>query len=327
MKVNSKDSISYKGFYNNRFLKKGLEFAASDVALFSATVTTAFSLGARPAAIWLAPNAEKENKKVACAKSLSSTFTQFLLTYLISTPIANSIEKISASPEKFLKPETIKKFQKEGKTLASSKSYEFATQMIKLGAAAMIAIPKAVFIAACMPFILDKVLNKNKPDSKNISFKSRGSEKIAGNVGKILDRKGVQKFSEKYKDTNFVMHTIAATDALTTATFIHQAYNSEKIKPERKKALIYNSATSTALSIICGYTADKLFDKPAEKFIEKYKEINKHDPNLEKQLRGIRVAKPILILGVLYYTLIPFISTTLAEIADKHRVSAVKTAS
>lgn len=317
MKVNSQNNISYKGFYNNKILKKGLEFASTDVALFSATATTVYALGARPLSILLAPCAEKEDKKVACAKSLASTFTQFLLTYLIATPIANSIEKIGNNPHKYLKKDTIKSFQKSGMPLIESKSYQFATQMLKLGAGAIVAVPKALLTVACLPFILEKVFDKNKKGGENINFKSRGSEKVAGNISKLLDKKGVQKFSDKYKDTNFVMHTIAGIDVLTTSTFIHQTYNSNKIKEERKKPLIYNAGISTALGIAFGYIADKLFDKPAEKFIEKYKKINKSDPNLEKQIRGIRIAKPILILGGVYYTIIPFISTTLAEFARR----------
>lgn len=326
MKVNSKSNISHKGFYNSKILKKTFEFAASDVALFSAATTTTLALGARPAAILLAPYAEKEDKKAACAKSLASTFTQFFLTYIIATPIAHSIEKIGADPQKYLKNETIKNFQKTSKSLSASKSYEFATQLFKLGAGAMVAVPKALLTAACLPFILNKLFKKNetKDPVKNISFRAKGSEKIAGNIAKILDRKGMQKFSEKYKDTNFVMHAIAATDILTTSTFIHQAYYSEKIEDKRKKALIYNTAFSTALSIMFGYAADKLFDKPAEKFIEKYKKINKSDPNLEKQVRGIKIAKPILILGGVYYTVIPFISTILAEVVHKKTDPVIK---
>ena len=39
MKVNSDRAISFKGFYNNKVLKKGLEFASDNGALFAATTT------------------------------------------------------------------------------------------------------------------------------------------------------------------------------------------------------------------------------------------------------------------------------------------------
>ena len=91
---------------------------------------------------------------------------------------------------------------------------------------------------------------------------------------------------------------------------------SEKIEETRKKALIYNAGISTALSIISGYIFDRLLDKPAEKFIENFKKANRGMPNLEKQVEGIKIAKPILIVGGIYYMIIPFISTFLADIAD-----------
>ena len=55
---------------------------------------------------------------------------------------------------------------------------------------------------------------------------------------------------------------------------------------------------------------------PTEKFIQKFKEANKLDPNLDKQVEGIKIAKPIILVGCVYYMLIPFISTFLADIAD-----------
>ena len=53
--------------------------------------------------------------------------------------------------------------------------------------------------------------------------------------------------------------------------------------------------------------------KTTEKFIKKFKDANKNDPNLAKQIEGIKIAKPILIAGVVYYILIPIISTFLAD--------------
>ena len=64
MKVNS-------GFYNNKVLKKGLEFAAKNGALFAASTTFALSATLRPAVILLTPDTDKQNKKIACAKSIS----------------------------------------------------------------------------------------------------------------------------------------------------------------------------------------------------------------------------------------------------------------
>lgn len=342
MKVNSNRDISFKGFYNNKALKKGLEFAADNGALFAASTTLCFSMFARPASIMMAPHTDKENKIMACAKSITSSISQFFLTLLLSKPIAGSIEKIGKNPQKYLKPETIKTFQNGCKEITESKSYEFATQMFKLGVGMIVAMPKAILTAAGMPFILEKVFHKQKPkhedgdfedsndkfvkhehdfddfddddDKEEVSFK--GKERLTRVIGKTLDNKKLQKVAEKQKDSNFVMHIVAATDTLTTATFIHETFRSDDIEEKRKKALIYNAGFSTGLSIVTSYIIDSLTKKPTEKFIENFKKANRNGQNLDKQLKGIKVAKPIVLVGCVYYMIIPFISTILAEIAD-----------
>ena len=115
------------------------------------------------------------------------------------------------------------------------------------------------------------------------------------------------------------MHITAITDIIATLTFMHQAKKSNRIEENRKKALLYNAGISTGLSIAGGYTIDKLLEKSTEKFIQKYKQINKNEKNLAKQVQGIRIAKPFLILGTIYYILIPFISTFLAEKAENNQ--------
>jgi len=293
MKVNS-------GFYNNKTLKKGFEFAAKNGALFAASTTLALSATVRPVSILLTPKTDKENKKFVCAKSLASSGVSFLMTFALSMPVMFAIKKIDNNPKKFLKSETIRAYDK--------KSYEFATQMFKLGLGLALAIPKAVLTAAGLPYIMQSVFPEKK---EGLSFK--GKDRLAKGIGKVLDNKGLQKFSDRYKNSNFPMHTIAGTDILTTATFIHQAAKSKKIKDERKKVLMYNAGISTGLSVACGYGLDKLTDKPTARFIENFKKANKGLPNLDKQVEGIKIAKPILLLAGVYYTLIPLISTFLAD--------------
>ncbi len=321
MKVNSNRDISFKSIYTNRALKKGLEFAEENGALFAATTTLCLSAFARPAAIWLAPHTDKENKKVACAKSLSSSLAGYILMLGLSNPVSKAIKKIDKNPRKYLKSETIHKMQAGAETLQQSKSYILATQLFKLGLGVIVAAPKAILTCAGMPFIMQKIFHKPKPPKKNeetkgLNFKGKNPDRLAENIGKVLDNPKMQKFSDKFKNSNFAMHIIAATDALNTAVFIHETNRSDKIEERRKKALNYNAGISTGLSIISGYIADKLLDKPTEKFIQKFRQANKGMPNVEKQVEGIKIAKPILLVGGIYYMVIPFISTFLADRAE-----------
>ena len=314
MKVNS--NITFQGLYTNKTFKKGLEFAAENGALFSAATIFGCSVGVRPLSIWMTPHVDKENKKVLCAKSIASSFAGYLMMLGISKPVANSIKKIDKNPEKYLSFKTVQNLKEESKTLQYSKAYIFATQMFKLGLGVATAVPKALLTVAGLPVVMKKAFpQEQEKHQQNISFKGK-KDGLAKNIAKVINQDGMQKFSKKYKDSNFPMHIVALTDVLTTATFIHETNRSKKIEEERKKTLAYNAAISTGLSILSSYVVDKLLDKPTEKFIENFKKANKGLPNVEKQVEGIRIAKPILIMAGIYYTLIPFLSAFLSEKAE-----------
>ena len=304
--------------YTSNIIKKGLEFAADNSALFAAGTTLVLSTAIRPLSILATPNTDKENKKIACAKSISSSAIGYLLMLAVSRPFAKSIKAINQNPQKFLKQETIKNLKDGSRTLAKSKAYMLATQIFKLGLGFIIAAPKAVITALGVPVAMK--LFKNEEPQKHTgqpSFTGKG-QTLSKGIAKVLDNPKYQEFAKRFKDSNFPMHIVAGTDALATAAFVSQTKKSEKIPEERKKPLIHNAIISTGLSIGASYLVDKLLDKPTEKFIQKFKEINKGSAKLSKYVEGIRIAKPILIMGGIYYTIIPVISTFLADRTAKN---------
>ena len=315
MIINSQRDISFKSVYTNKAVKKGLELASSNGALFGASATVAFS-ALRPISIMCTPKTDKENKKIAAAKSITSSLINFVLMLGLSIPLAKSISRIDKNPKQYLNDNTISRLKETGKELTDSKGYVFATQLFKLGIASIVAIPKAIITASGMPYIVNALSNKKNDDKQNISFKGV-TDKTANGIGRTLNNNSMIKFSDKFKNSNFPMHITALTDTIATLVFMHQAHRSSKIEEDRTKALIYNAGISTGLSIAGGYTIDKLLDKPTEKFIDKYKKINAGDKNLSKQIQGIKIAKPFLILGTIYYVLIPLISTFLADRAER----------
>lgn len=330
MKVKVNNSIpqtSFTGIYNSKMLKMGLEFAAKNSSLFTATVSLGFSTAARPAAILLTPDTDKENKKYACAKSLSSSAAGYLLMLLGSVPVAKAVENIDKNPAKYLKNKTIENLKQGEKILSHSKKYKFATQLFKLGLGFVIAVPKSILTCALIPPIMagifhKKTPDKNRNDNHNITFEgsySKGTQLLSKGFGKIMDTEFIQKMSDKFYKTNFEQHIISLTDVLLTGTFIKQTKDSKKIEDSRKKALMYNAGISTGLSIAGGYAINRLLKKPTENFIKKFSQINKHDAKLDKYLEGIRIAKPALILGTLYYIIIPLISTFAADRFDDRR--------
>ena len=324
--ANTNQNINFKGVYNSVFLKKGLEFASKNGYLFSTTVSLALSMIARPAAIMATPKTDRENKKYACAKSIASGAVGYLITLFASSPVARAIGFIDENPGKYLKQKTIENLKNGAKTLEKSQRYKFAAQLFKLGLGMVVVVPKSALTCALIPPIMEKIFPDRKKTKKQIkisrtplTFKGAydsAAKNLAKGIGKIIDTPVVQKMSEKFSETNFTQHIISLTDIVATAAFVRQTAKSKKIEENRKKPLIYNSIISTALCLTAGYAINNALDKPAEKFIRKFKEINKNDLKLEKYLDGIKIAKPVLILGGIYYLIIPIIATFFADRAD-----------
>lgn len=324
--IKTNNPKSFKGIYNNKFLLKSLELAQKDGALFSARVALGLSLVARPISILSTPKTDKENKKYACIKSISSSIVGYLIMLLTSPFIAKSIEKIDKNPTKYLTEATIKNLKNNSKELLKSESYKFTTQIFKLGTSLIMAIPKSMLTCALIPPLMTIIFHKKnkkentKPLGTNvISFKGlydTTTNKIAKGIAKIINTKPLQDFAKKFYDTNFAQHMMALTDVVLTASFINQTNKNKKIETTRKKALNNNAIISTAMSIIGGYIINDITKKPTEKFIKNFINANKESPKLDKYLEGIKIAKPALIFGGIYYIIIPIISTFLADRTD-----------
>lgn len=320
-------------FYKNKLLHKGLEFAANKSGTFMAGVALAFST-LRPLSILATPKTDRENKKLACAKSIASAGINYTIMYGLTNVLAKGIKGIEENPNAYLKPNTIKKLEEAGKPLSASKKYQFIAQLYKLGLAVAMAIPKSALTCALIPPIMNKFLkgrNENKVvnnrtnlELENSKFKNKkitfkGLNPLSKGIGKSMDNPTMQKMADRFKDTNYAMHIPVIGDILATGAFIHQTNKSKKIKEDRKKVLNYNAAISTGLSIGASYVVDKALDKPTEKFIKKFSEVNKDAPKLAKYVEGIKIAKPTLIMGSIYYLAIPLVSTFWAERIDRHK--------
>ena len=171
-----------------------------------------------------------------------------------------------------------------------------------------------MFISACFAIPMFIAARQNLLTFLILTNSFTGLEKP---IGKIIDTSFIQKISEKFHKTNFEQHIISTTDALATGTFILQTSKSKKIKEERKKALMYNAGISTGLSILGGYIINSATKKSTDRFIKNFRLANQNSPKLEKYIEGIKIAKPALILGSLYYIAIPLISTFAADKASK----------
>lgn len=322
--------MKVQAVYNSKILKKGLEFAADNGSLFVATASLALSTVARPIAIMATPKTDMENKKYACAKSLASSATGYFLMLAASSPVARAVKNIDKRPYQYIQKSTVENLKAGEKSLRSSGRYKFATQLFKLGLGFLIAVPKSIMTCSLIPPFMSFLFNKkvdSKKQNQTISFKGKGAgvTGISKFIGKCIDTSFIQKISEKFHNTNFEQHIISLTDAAATTAFITQTAHSKKIEQTRKKALMYNAAISTGLCIASGYAISALLKKRTGKFIKNFSQANKNSPKLEKYIEGIKIAKPSLILGSIYYIFIPLISTFLADRFDnKNHKNVIK---
>ena len=317
-------NVKLQNFYKNRLLHKGLEYAADKSPTFMAGTALVLST-LRPLSILATPKTDRENKKLACAKSIASAGINYTIMYGLTNVLTKGIKGIEDKPSLYLKQSTIKKLQEAGKPLSASKKYQFLSQMFKLGLGLVMAIPKSALTCTLIPPIMKKIFHNEeyKPSvapasKKKVSFKGGAKlNPLSKGMGKIMDNPGMQNMAEKFKDSNYAMHIPVLGDILSTAAFIHQSSKNTKIKEDRKRVLNYNAGISTGLSIAASYVVDSLLNKPCEKFIKKFSQVNKDAPKLAKYIEGIRIAKPTIIMGSIYYLAIPLISTFWAERIDK----------
>ena len=341
--INNKDKIlkspnnqSFKGLAGNCFVKKGLEFASNNGVLFSSATCVVLSTVFRPIAVLLTPKAKKEDKQYTCARSITSGFLNFVVTTLITTPIILAVDNIAKNPTKFLKKSTIKALKDTSGKLGNKGAFGFATQMVKLGSQFLTAEPKAYLSCALVPplmsflFKTDRHPNEEKKKevenivkigNSKVSFKGDLGQKVTDTlsrgISKFFNWGPLQKAANRYHDTNFAQHLFSLNDIYLTALFVKYTSKNKDIKEDRKKTLNYNAILQTGLTIPISYGIVKLLEKPTEKFIEALKTANKNDPKLDKYIQGVKIAKPALVMGILYYIFAPVYSTILADIVAR----------
>lgn len=332
---NNNNNPAFKGIYNSRYLKRGLEFASDNGVLFSAVTCVVLSSIFRPIAVLLTPKAKKEDKQYTCARSITSGLLNFGLTLAITTPIILAVDNIAKNPGKFLKKDTINALKGKEKILTNNKGpFGFATQMVKLGSSFLTAEPKAYLSCALVPPLMSMLFKTDRhPNDKKeqlskenfvkignskVSFKGETVQKITNKISKGISKffnwKPLQETANKYHDTNFAQHMFSLNDIYLTALFVKYTNSNKDIKNERKKTLNWNAVLQTAITIPLSYGINALTKKPTEKFIENLKAANKNDPKVNKYIEGIKIAKPALIMGGLYYVVMPVVCTMLADV-------------
>lgn len=179
----------------------------------------------------------------------------------------------------------------------------------------------------------DKETNNSRnihPLSTNISFEGghmmaryekmmdKPATKIAEWIGKQIQkeipRKVVQWTNGKEKiQSNLFSHLIVLGSTLLSGFYVAKTLNNEQMDKHKRRTLAVNQTATFIVSTIMAYTFDNKMTNKTQKFIAKYKELNKDALNLDMKLKGIDTAKKIIIFDLIYRFIAPVLVTPLAN--------------
>ena len=306
------EKITNSNIYNNKTLLKGLKFVSDNSAVFLAGTSLAMQGIVRPISTVLAPKTPKEDKKISLTKSVSSAITGFLFMLAFSTPFSKAVKNIDKNPLKYISKETIKNIGHP----KNSKEYQFITQLFKLGLGFLLAYPKAIVNNKVIPFVNEKFSKKD--DNSRPSFKG----KLENIISATINNKNMQEFSKKASNTKFTTHLIALGDIFSTFAFTNITKKNKKLDNHQKEILNNNAIISTSLCLLSGYALDFASDRPMKKILQNLEKANKNSADLMKYKQGANILKTSLIFGIIYYGLIPSISTFLSsKLSNKTQAS------
>jgi hypothetical protein len=166
-------------------------------------------------------------------------------------------------------------------------------------------------------------MNKHKPPSKNINFEGNlmnpVNTKIAEWIGKLAQTKAAEKLvnwtnkHEEHIRKHLFSHLIVLGSTLLSTFYIGKTIKNKEMDKDKRKTLAINQGATFIVSTIMAYTFDNKMNNITKNIIDKFKLVNKGAENLEKQAKGIDIAKKIIIFDVVYRFIAPVIVTPFAN--------------
>ena len=112
---------------------------------------------------------------------------------------------------------------------------------------------------------------------------------------------------------NLFSHLFVVGSAVLSSFYIGKTLNNDKMDKDKRRTLAINQGATFIISTILGYTFELKTTNMVNNFIEKYKILNKGGINLEKQAKGIDIAKKLIIFDTMYRFIAPVLVTPLAN--------------
>jgi len=153
--------------YTSPRVKRFLELAHDNPAVFNAFFSLGLTCVLRPTSIMVLPSDKKhaDDNKYAAAHSIASGIIAYALSVIILSPVSTSVKKIGGNLKELVKNPKLK-------YLKDKKAFKVTGTMINMIPETLIAAPRAAITIALIPPILKYVFGweKKKKDNSINSF-------------------------------------------------------------------------------------------------------------------------------------------------------------
>ena len=138
-----------------------------------------------------------------------------------------------------------------------------------------------------------------------------GTEKV---MAPFFNSKSMEWFAEKTKNVNNMQNHMSVLGSFVTTAFYAKGTLTNKKFDERKRnTLAINQILVTVVSTFGAYKLNKGLNELVKPIIHKYREVNSAKPNLPHAVKGLEMAKGLLIFSMMYRYISPVLVTPLAN--------------
>lgn len=167
-------------------------------------------------------------------------------------------------------------------------------------------------------------LYNSKPSNKqNIAFNGfadKSTNAIAKGIIKATNTKVFEAavdFTKRHRklDKYLYSHLIVFGSTLLSGFYVLKTLQNKQLEDKKRKTLAINQGLTWALSTVLAYTFDIAVNDKFTSMVNKFKEVNKtiDADKLDKMSAGLKVAKSMIAVDLVYRFIAPVIVTPIAN--------------
>lgn len=144
-------------------------------------------------------------------------------------------------------------------------------------------------------------------------------KKIANGLAWLMQTnpaKKLVKFTERtdFLKNNLYAHLLTLGSVIMSGFYVSRTLTNKKLDDKKKKTLAINQSAVFMASTIMAYTFDGIMNKKTDILKNKFRTLNlgKHIDNIEECIKGIDIAKKVMIFSTMNRFVAPVLVTPLA---------------